>query len=169
MFNGIYDKHKRMILYIFFAVMELTFLSMYLFGFYDIEHDTLKKFINAFISNVITFISICFGFYLTSLSILFSSKILKELNTEDPYKPTQRHIHTLKAYFKLAIYCSLLTIALSFVLFIISSFIEKVIVVLILCSLFLAIFVENFIFIYLLLRVFLNAFVFQARDNGEKQ
>ncbi|EAH5167594.1 hypothetical protein D8I16_08230, partial [Campylobacter jejuni] len=112
------------------------------------------------------FVSICFGFYLTTLSILFSSRYIKLLNNEDSKKKTQRQIHTLKEYFRLAIYCALITIVFCF-LILITLKLENKNITFILFSFFLGFFAENFIFIFLLLKVFLNALVIQAKNDKE--
>lgn len=167
MFSGIYNQDKKKIIYSTIIVFIISMLTtLYIMDSLDISQENLKQFTSSFISNVITFVSICFGFYLTSISILFSSKFIKELNVEDKHKPDQRSIHTLKAYFKLAILYALITVAFSFLLLFIVSFASKYYIS-VFFSLFFAVFLENFYFIYLLLKVFLNALVFQARSNKD--
>ena len=117
------------------------------------------------VTNIVTFISICFGFYLTSLSILFSSDYIKSLNAEDAQKPTQRQIHTLQKYFKLAIYCSLQTIIAALSVLLLAFLFPNKHIIIISTSFLISIFMKNFIFIHLLLKVFMNAFIVQARPN----
>lgn len=116
MVSRIYDIHKKLILLVFIiSFIVCLFGMLYLILWNYVEYEKLIEFIKNFITNIITFVSISFGFYLTSFSILFSSQYIKTLNKEDTLKPTQRRIHTLKEYFKLAIYTSLLTISASFI------------------------------------------------------
>lgn len=167
MFNRIYDKHKMLITLtwiISFIICLLCLLFIFLEEF--VEYENFVEFIKNFISGTITFISISFGFYLTNLSILFSSKYIKMLYKEDKNKPTQRQIHTIKEYFKLAIYCALITIGVSFVVLFGIIFKDKYTLI-ILFSLLLAFFIENFIFIYLLLKVFINTLIVQARPDNQ--
>lgn len=115
MLNKIYDNHKRFIILAFVCSFMFCLFGMFYFYQYNcIIHKSLINLIEKFISNIITFVSISFGFYLTSSSILFSSQYIKTLNKEDELKPSQRKIHTLKEYFKLAIYNALFTISISF-------------------------------------------------------
>lgn len=165
-YNGRKNKHKTIIISIFIGVFFICLiLSYYALNSQHISHNKIIKFIEHFTSSIITFISICFGFYLTSLSILFSSKYIKTLNVEDVQKPTQRKIHTIKEYFKLAIYCSLLTIILSLLVLLLFSIFQNKYILSITFSVFIAIFIENFIIIYWLLKIFMNAIVIQARPD----
>ncbi|EAL6232341.1 hypothetical protein DT092_07910 [Campylobacter jejuni] len=115
MLGNIYDEDKRKIFISFTLIVVLVFISIFYLNF---EYSKIEKLIENFISNAITFVSICFGFYLTTLSILFSSRYIKLLNNEDSKKKTQRQIHTLKEYFRLAIYCALITIVFCFLILI---------------------------------------------------
>ncbi|ECO3391287.1 MULTISPECIES: hypothetical protein [Campylobacter] len=163
MLGNIYDEDKRKIFISFTLIIVLVFISNFYLNF---EYSKIEKLIENFISNAITFVSICFGFYLTTLSILFSSRYIKLLNNEDSKKKTQRQIHTLKEYFRLAIYCALITIVFCF-LILITLKLENKNITFILFSFFLGFFAENFIFIFLLLKVFLNALVIQAKNDKE--
>ncbi len=162
MLNKIYQEHKKIIYFSFVAIILVALISVFCFKLF--KQNEIAKLIEIFITNAITFISICFGFYLTSLSILFSSKYIKLLNNEDPNKKTQRQIHTLREYFELAMYCALVTIIFCF-LSLITLKLTNQTMSFIIFSIFLGFFVENFIFIFLLLKVFLNALVIQAREN----
>lgn len=163
MLNRIYDTHKKWILLAFVISFAVCLASMlYLVLWNCVNYNKLIEFIKNFITNVITFISISFGFYLTSFSILFSSQYIKTLNDEDIVKTTQRKIHTLKEYFKLAIYTSLLTIGISFIVLFGIIFKNEYILI-VMFSFLVAFFIENFIFIYLLLKIFTNALVTQAK------
>lgn len=165
-YNDRKNKHKTIIISTFIGVFFVCFiLSYYALNNQHISHSEIIKFIENFTSSIITFVSICFGFYLTSLSILFSSKYIKTLNVEDIQKPTQRKIHTIREYFKLAIYCSLLTIILSLLVLLLFFISQNKYILVITFSVFVAIFVENFIIIYWLLKIFMNALVIQARPD----
>lgn len=168
MLNQIYNdgknRHKTLIISLFFIVFFVCIVIFYYF-FSNQYIKEINEFIKNFITNIITFISICFGFYLTSLSILFSSKYVKTLNSEDTQKPTQRRIHTIREYFKLAIYCSLITIVAALLVLLLSFLFPNKYTITVLFSVFMSFFVENFIFIYLLLKIFMNALVIQARPD----
>ncbi|WP_320346238.1 hypothetical protein [Sulfurovum sp.] len=111
--------------------------------------------------NFITFLSITFGFYMTSLSVLYNSKYIKKLYDEiDPKKPTQRKIHTLKTYFKNSAYWSLFSIGLLMIYSLITKIENNV---LDLNAFFESILVSvvfiNFIFMILLFKVFINGLI----------
>ncbi len=114
--------------------------------------------------NFITFLSITFGFYMTSLSVLYDSKYIKKLYDEiDPKKPTQRKIHTLKSYFKASAYWSLFSIGLLMIyslatkvesnILVLSTFFESLLVFIVFV---------NFVFMFLLFNVFINGLVEEA-------
>lgn len=165
MFDMIYNdnknRHKTIIILTFFSAFLICIVLSYCF-IWHIPHKEINEFIKSFTSSVITFMSICFGFYLTSLSILFSSQYIKTLNVEDAQKPTQRKIHTIREYFKLAIYCSLLTIVLALMVLSMSFVLQNKYILITSFSIFIAVFIENFVFIYLLLKIFMNALIIQA-------
>lgn len=127
--------------------------------FQDIKK--IENLINTFSINLITFMSITFGFYLTSLSILFSSKYLEILYDIDQIKPTQRRIHTLQHYIKNAIYSALVTIIACF-LALTTPIINNMYFCRIIFSLLLGLFIVNFVFIYFILKVFVNALIIQS-------
>lgn len=160
----IYDHHKRNIILVFIIVFVGCLLIQYLFLSEKTINKEFIEFVKNFSTNIITFISIAFGFYLTSLSVLFSSKYIKILNIEDKIKPIQRQIHTVKAYFQSAVYWALITIFISF-LTLISLFLNEKNTLIIMLSCLMATFIENFVFIYLLLKIFMNALVIQARKD----
>lgn len=165
MVSRIYDIHKKLILLVFIiSFIVCLFGMLYLILWNYVEYEKLIEFIKNFITNIITFVSISFGFYLTSFSILFSSQYIKTLNKEDTLKPTQRKIHTLKEYFKLAIYTSLLTISASFIVLFVIIFQNEYFLIF-MFSFLVAFLAENFIFIYLLLKIFTNALIIQARPK----
>ncbi len=165
--RGIYEE-DRVFITSTFAIFFILFLILSCFLSSIININNFIELLKNFITNIITFISIAFGFYLTSLSILFSSKYINMLNITDKRKSDQKQIHTLREYFKLAIYCALATIVISFITLICIFSNEKIIMTIAFAFL-VAIFIENFIFIYLLLKIFMNALVIQARkDNNTK-
>lgn len=164
MMRGIYKEDKKIIICIFIT----SFILFLIISYFLLCVTDIKKIIEPmenFTTNIITFISIAFGFYLTSLSVIFSSKYIGMLNTTDERKPDQKKIHTLREYFKLAIYCALTTIVVSFMTLICIFFNERNIIAIVF-ALLVAIFIENFIFIYLLLKIFTDALVIQARKDN---
>ncbi|EAI4847369.1 hypothetical protein FRP30_04935 [Campylobacter jejuni] len=164
MMRGIYKEDKKIIICIFIT----SFILFLIISYFLLCVMDIKKIIEPmenFTTNIITFISIAFGFYLTSLSVIFSSKYIGMLNTTDERKPDQKKIHTLREYFKLTIYCALTTIVVSFMTLICIFFNERNIIAIVF-ALLVAIFIENFIFIYLLLKIFTDALVIQARKDN---
>ncbi len=118
--------------------------------------------------NFITFLSITFGFYMTSLSVLYNSKYIKKLYLEiDKIKPTQRKIHTLKIYFTNSAFWSLFSIFISMIyslvakvdnnILIINQFFENILIVVIF---------TNFIFIFLLFKIFINGLIEEGKNNA---
>ena len=97
----------------------LLFLSInFLFYFLPVEIT------ESLMQNFITFLSITFGFYMTSLSVLYSSKFIKKLHSEVDNKiKTQTKLHTLTAYFRNSAIWSIISII---VLFIYSLFFKAV-------------------------------------------
>lgn len=165
-YNNKKNNHKTIIIFSFIISFLICFIVLYLIlHIKSIDKKEIEEFIKSFISNLITFISICFGFYLTSLSILFSSNYIKTLYIEDPKKPTQRKIHTVKEYFKLAIYCSLFTIGISFIVLLLWFIFQNEYILIFSFSILIGIFIENFLFIYLLLKIFMDAFITQAKPD----
>ena len=75
-------------------------------------------FLNARISeavsqNLVTFFSVVFGFYMTSVAILYSASYTKKLFQElDPNNPNQRKIHKLRNYYLVSGYWSIFSIIL---------------------------------------------------------
>jgi len=95
-----YKHHKTLALILF----TLVILSSY---------QAELRISDDFVSHLITFFSIVFGFFLTGLSILFGSNYSKRLRQEeDSRKKTQTKLHTLKAYFKFSSLTSLSSIVL---------------------------------------------------------
>lgn len=139
-------------------IKYLVFIAVGIFGtsfFIDVSIS------ESLMQNFITFLSITFGFYMTSLSVLYNSKYIKKLHDEiDPQKPTQRKIHTLKNYFKNSAYWSLFSIGLLMSYSLITK-VENSTLVLnaFLESLLVAVVFVNFVFMFLLFRVFINGLV----------
>ncbi len=136
------------------------FIVVFFIFFYCFEINITES----LMQNFITFLSITFGFYMTSLSVLYSSKYIKRLYDEvDELKKTQTKIHTLKAYFKNSAYWSILSIIVLFIYSLFSkvngniletnSFFESLII---------SILSINFLFLILLLKVFLNGLLEEA-------
>lgn len=108
--------------------------------------------------------SITFGFYLASLSILFSSKYLGTLYDIDPLIPTQRKIHTLKHYITDAICIALATIIICF-MSLIAPIIDNIYFYLAIFALLITLFIINFVFIYFIFKVFINALITQSSEK----
>ena len=161
---SIYKKHKK-VLFSIFCIVFIISIGYFLTLKQTVITKEFFEFTKALISNIITFMSITFGFYLTSISILFSSEYIKNFRQEDKKIPTNRQIHTLKQYFEIAIYCVLLTIIIGFVLLFLLN-IKNCYIIILVFSFFIAIFALNFVFIFLLLKVFFNAFINQALQGS---
>lgn len=149
-----YKEHK---IYLLASIIVLGLLCSFL----DISIS------ESLIQNFITFLSITFGFYMTSLSVLYNSQYIKTLYDEiDPRKPKQRKIHTLKSYFKNSAYWSLFSIGLLIVYSLMTK-VEKNILILtpILESILVSIVFINFIFMFLLFKVFLNGLIGEALNS----
>ena len=87
--RGIYKEDKKIIICIFIT----SFILFLIIPYFLLCVMDIKKIIEPmenFTTNIITFISIAFGFYLTSLSVIFSSKYIGMLNTTDERKPDQK-------------------------------------------------------------------------------
>jgi len=143
-----YNEHMKYLVFIAVGIFGTSF-------FIDVSIS------ESLMQNFITFLSITFGFYMTSLSVLYNSKYIKKLYDEiDPRKPTQRKIHTLKNYFKNSAYWSLFSIGLlmSYSLItkvenstlVLNAFLESILV---------AVVFVNFVFMFLLFKVFINGLV----------
>src|SRR3989339_683078 len=143
--TAMYNEHMKYLVFIAVGIFGTSF-------FIDVSIS------ESLMQNFITFLSITFGFYMTSLSVLYNSKYIKKLYDEiDPRKPTQRKIHTLKNYFKNSAYWSLFSIGLlmSYSLItkvenstlVLNAFLESILV---------AVVFVNFVFMFLLFKVFIN-------------
>lgn len=144
-------------------IKYLVFIAISIFGILFLIDISISE---SLMQNFITFLSITFGFYMTSLSILYNSKYIKRLYDEiDPKKPTQRKIHTLKSYFNSSAYWSLFSIGMLMIyslltnvqsnILILNSFYESILV---------SVVFVNFIFIFLLFKVFVNGLIEEAKN-----
>ena len=111
--------------------------------------------------NFITFLSITFGFYMTSLSVLYNSKYIKRLYDEiDPKIPTQRKIHTLKNYFNNSAYWSLFSIGLLIVYSLLTVVNQNILTLnLFFESVLVSVVFVNFVFMFLLFKIFTNGLI----------
>jgi hypothetical protein len=146
------DKYKIIILFLF-----VSFLSY--FSSIEISESLMQNFI--------TFLSITFGFYMTSLSVLYSSKFIKKLHKEvDTKIKTQTKLHTLTAYFRNSATWSILSII---VLFTYSLFFKSVNNYIQIEPIFeaplIGILSINFLYLFLLLKVFLNGLEEEANHQ----
>lgn len=143
--------------------IALLFLTVsFLFFFLSIEIT------ESLMQNFITFLSITFGFYMTSLSVLYSSKFIKKLHNEIDNKiRTQTKLHTLISYFKNSAIWSIISII---ILFTYSLFFKSVNDCIqmdpIFESLLIGILSINFLYLFLLLKVFLNGLEEEANSNN---
>jgi len=139
-------------------LIYLVFTAIGIFGILFFIDISITE---SLMQNFITFLSITFGFYMTSLSVLYNSKYIKKLYDEiDPKKPTQRKIHTLKNYFRDSAYWSLFSIGLLIIYslmakvenntLVLNNFFENLLV---------SIVFVNFIFMFLLFKVFINGLI----------
>lgn len=161
MLNRIYSEHKIALFYSI-SILALFFVIVFYFDFLPKE-EKLQNFSSSFTSNTITFTSIYFGFYFTSMSILFSSKYISHLNDVDEKKPEQLKVHTFRAYFLLSIYFITATIATAFLLIVFGE--VNLILFKIIFSILSYLIVLNLCLSFLLLKVFLNALIIQASEK----
>lgn len=164
-----YSEHK----YLISSVAIIIFLlARFVFNI-QLRDETVQS--------IITFLSITFGFYMTSLSVLYRSNYSRKLFKRiDPKKQSQREIHTLAKYFKYASYCSIISILLFISLATIElnenilSFFQSLRIkfnrgiliknIWIKSSLF-SLLSINIIFAFLLLKIFINGFFYEASEE----
>lgn len=146
-----YNEHIKILFLVFVGVFTSCF-------FIDVSIS------ESLMQNFITFLSISFGFYMTSLSVLYNSKYIKKLYDEiDLKKPTQRKIHTLKSYFKNSAYWSLFSIGLLMIYSLIGKVVGSVLILnTFMESILVSVVFVNFIFMFLLFRVFINGLIEEA-------
>lgn len=95
-------KHKKKFSAIFI-------LAISIFQYYKLSETTLSIDV---LSNIITFLSILFGFYVTSLAIFVSSTYVSSLSSlTDPQQKNRTLLHTLTENYKYGLVLSLLTIS----------------------------------------------------------
>lgn len=154
----IYKEHKIIIFII--AIITIVAMTLLLHHF-NMQIDNII--INNYASNIITFSSITVGFYIAGISSLLSSKYVEKLNTKDPFIKTQKKINTVIYYFKYAIYLSLLTIILAFIL-IFNDIFNKFIII-ILLSFATTMIIINILFVILILKLLSDALIIQSRKE----
>ena len=154
-----YNTHK---FYIFFNFC-ITFLLVLSINFFRDFLNIQIQIEKSTVQSIITFLSIIFGFYMTSLSVLYRSNYSKDLFKQiDSSLKNQRKIHTLIAYFKNASYCLLLSI-LIFLLVKIIKYNESILLENIwMQSLVLSLLSINILFIFLLFKVFIKGFIIES-------
>lgn len=95
-----YKRHKWLAI--------LVFISSALLSYY-LDLGVSKD----LVASLITFFSIVFGFYMTTVSIFFGSSYAKRLRLEeDPNIRTKTKLHTLVSYFKFSSKLSIISIVL---------------------------------------------------------
>ncbi|MBQ9683066.1 MAG: hypothetical protein IJV35_07360 [Neisseriaceae bacterium] len=154
----IYKEHKIIIFIIAIIAIIATALLLHHFNM-QIDNTIIHN----YASNIITFCSITVGFYIAGISSLLSSKYVEKLNTKDPFIKTQRKIHTVIYYFKYAIYLSLLTIILAFILIFNSIFSKFIIIILL--SFTTTMIIINILFVILILKLLSDALIIQSRKE----
>lgn len=163
MWNRLYKRDKFLIGIIASITLLLGAYLLFCVDIFQNNNSNFNNFLNSFASNTITFVSICFGFYITSISILASSKYITQFHEPDPKNTTQRKSHTLKAYLKMAVFLQILTIIVAFALLISILFnllVAKVILCLLVCNLVLDIY-----FILLILEILFNVLIEQSKKE----
>ena len=86
-------------------IIIIFILTSLLFYFLKLDYN------DVFYSNVITYLSISFGFIITSLSILYNSEYIKKLYKNKDYESnTLTVLHRLGRYYKINIYYSIFLI-----------------------------------------------------------
>ena len=86
-------------------IIVIFILTSLLFYFFKLDYN------DVFYSNVITYLSISFGFIITSLSILYNSEYIKQLYKNKDYESnTLTVLHRLGRYYKINIYYSIFLI-----------------------------------------------------------
>ena len=86
-------------------IIVIFILTSLLFYFFKLDYN------DVFYSNVITYLSISFGFIITSLSILYNSEYIKQLYKNKDYESnTLTVLHRVGRYYKINIYYSIFLI-----------------------------------------------------------
>lgn len=152
-----YLKHKLVIAIIWVAVFLIGFLPFYLFDL---------RVTDSFVEAAVTFLSIVFGFYMTSGSILYGSSYVKELKEIDQKKPYQRLIHTFVAYFRKASYFTITTIVFLLLNLLLPDVCKNIrLVNAFVNSFLLAMLSANLVFLVILLKVFLNGLTHESTSK----
>lgn len=165
-----YLRHKNIAVWLFVFIVLISYIFLPI------------KISEALTQNLITFFSITFGFYMTSLSVLYGSSLIQKLYDEiDPNIKTQTKLHTLKYYFVISSNWALLSIGL-LILFSLLAYkdnegflflalqelnIAKVNlnIDLLLKSFIVSISTLNFLFIFLLMKIFFNGLFEEAKNK----
>ncbi|WP_265658551.1 hypothetical protein [Francisella philomiragia] len=148
----IYKNDKITVVLLFVVV----FIVVYVFGYFNLLEISKDTF-----NTLITSLSIVFGFYISSLAILFNSNFVKNLRVEDELiKKSQLKIHTFIAYFQ----SSFIWVSISLFICLFFSFLhESVYSVLINFSIIKALIVStlsiNLFFAKKIIRFIINAFL----------
>lgn len=147
----------------------IIFLFVFVFSYYARFPVTTTV-----VQLLVTFFSIAFGFFITSIAILYNSSYLKELYNYIDKKNQKRGIHILIIYFRTSIYWSFIsigTIVLYSLLINIDNLKETQVIFIgydiqnVISSLVLSISCVNALFIFLLVNVILNGMSHEAKSN----
>lgn len=80
-----------------------------------VSYGLKAKFTEALSQNLVTFFSISFGFFMTTLAIVFNSSYVKELYSKIADSGDKREIHIFSAYIKLSAFWSMFSIVLNLI------------------------------------------------------
>ncbi len=93
--------------------LHKVFAVILFFGIFIISYTLELRLTDNFVSYLITFFSIVFGFFFTAVSVLFGKNFSRRLQSqEDPHKRTRTNLNALVAYFKVNIFTALSCIIL---------------------------------------------------------
>jgi len=160
-------KHHKILAFILFATVSI------------ISYRAEILLTATFVSNLITFFSIVFGFYFTGVSILFGSNFSKRLRQdEDIRKKTQTKLHTLRAYFNFSSFTALSSIIVLLIISLMGMTVDSQHKIAMDCvsvcglsicwdqlftTMSLGLAAVNVMFMCLLFKIFFNAFLEEAR------
>ena len=149
---------KIIYLVVLFIIISL---SQYFFiGKFSVSNDL--------ITNIITFLSIIFGFYITSLAIFVTSQYVSSLyKIIDKENQTVTLLHTLVRNYKIGLTVILISILyLLFLNFFINQTLEKVLLLNNLKTLpFLSVVIFNFVYSYKMLSDLINVIIQEAKNK----
>lgn len=96
------------------CVFSIILLLSVILGLFVFDGD-FNRYSDGGYSDIITFLSIVFGFEIASLSIIFNSPIKKKLY-DTANKQHQTELHRLRDYYRFSIYFDIISILLLFII-----------------------------------------------------